>query len=53
MNSLHTPTLPFTAGSTTTCANCGKSIRYQNGAPLSAFAATDGSGSMRCYKKSN
>ena len=53
MNSLHTPTLPYTQGSTTKCANCDKTIRYQNGAPLSAFATTDGSGSIRCYKKGN
>jgi hypothetical protein len=53
MNSLHTPTLPYAGEAITTCANCGKSIRYQNNAPLSAFAATDGSGSMRCTKKGN
>ena len=52
MNSLHTPTLPYVQGSTTTCANCGVTIRYQNGVGLSAFANTY-SGSFNCSRKVN
>ncbi len=50
MNSLHTPTYPYIEGSTTECANCGVTIRYQNGVGLSAFANVS-SGSFHCYKK--
>ena len=50
MNSLHTPKLPYAGEATTKCANCDKEIRYQNGAPLSAFASVY-SGSFNCSRK--
>jgi hypothetical protein len=48
---LHIPnTRPTSTGQSVTCVNCGQSVVYQNGNPLSAYA-TVSSGNMSCTAK--
>ena len=48
---LHIPnTIPTTKWEAVLCVNCGQSVIYQNGNPLSAYA-TVSSGNMSCTAK--